>query len=73
MMFKAAYGGGGKGMRVVTDLNEVKDTFKTASSEAMTSFGNGDMFIERYVDHPRHIEVQVLGDNSGNLVHLFER
>ena len=60
-------------MRVVTDLKDVKDQFERAKSEAINSFGNGDIFIERFVDHPRHIEVQVLGDNSGNMVHLFER
>ena len=51
-------------MRVVTDLKDVKDQFERAKSEAINSFGNGDIFIESFVDHPRHIEVQVLGDNA---------
>ena len=73
VILKAAYGGGGKGMRVVNDLKDVKDQFERARSEAITSFGNGDIFIERFVDHPRHIEVQVMGDKAGNMVHLYER
>ena len=60
-------------MRVVENLKDVKDQFERATSEAINSFGNGEIFIERFVDHPRHIEVQVLGDKSGNMVHLFER
>lgn len=60
-------------MRVVESLKDVKDQFERATSEALNSFGNGEIFIERFVDHPRHIEVQVLGDNKGNLVHLYER
>ena len=60
-------------MRVVEHLKDVKDQFERARSEAINSFGNGDIFIERFVDHPRHIEVQVLGDKAGNMVHLFER
>ena len=73
VILKAAYGGGGKGMRVVENMKEVKDQFERAKSEAINSFGNGDIFIERFVDHPRHIEVQVLGDKAGNMVHLYER
>ena len=60
-------------MRVVNHLKDVKDQFERARSEAITSFGNGDIFIERFVDHPRHIEVQVMGDKAGNMVHLYER
>ena len=60
-------------MRVVTDLKDIKDQFERATSEAITSFGNGEIFIERFVQHPRHIEVQVLGDKVGNIIHLFER
>ncbi|KAK2707158.1 hypothetical protein QYM36_014991 [Artemia franciscana] len=66
VIFKAAYGGGGRGMRVVRNL-------KRASSEAAAAFGNGAMFIEKFIERPRHIEVQILGDNSGNIVHLYER
>ncbi|KAG0716316.1 Pyruvate carboxylase, mitochondrial [Chionoecetes opilio] len=73
VMLKAAYGGGGRGMRVVRDLNDVKENFRLASSEAEASFGNGAMFIEKFIEKPRHIELQVLGDKAGNVVHLYER
>lgn len=73
VILKAAYGGGGRGMRVVTRLEDVRDQFERAHSEAVKAFGNGSIFIERFVQHPRHIEVQVMGDKTGNMVHLFER
>ncbi|RWS02182.1 pyruvate carboxylase-like protein [Dinothrombium tinctorium] len=73
VIFKAAYGGGGRGMRVVRNLNEVEENFKRAVSEAQSAFGNGAMFIERFIERPRHIEVQILGDYDNNVVHLFER
>lgn len=73
VIFKAAFGGGGRGMRVVRNMDEVEESFKRASSEAQAAFGNGAMFIEKFVERPRHIEVQVLGDRAGNVVHLFER
>jgi pyruvate carboxylase len=73
VIFKAAYGGGGRGMRVVRNLKEVKENFERASSEALSAFGNGAMFIEKFIEHPRHIEVQILGDSFGNVVHLYER
>lgn len=73
VIFKAAYGGGGRGMRVVRNMEEVKEAFERASSEAAAAFGNGAMFIEKFVERPRHIEVQLLGDRAGNVVHLFER
>jgi pyruvate carboxylase len=73
IMLKAAMGGGGRGMRVVREFNDLEDAFKRASSEATTAFGDGRMFLERYVEAPRHIEVQILGDNYGNIVHLGER
>ncbi|XP_065563510.1 pyruvate carboxylase, mitochondrial-like [Artemia franciscana] len=73
VIFKAAYGGGGRGMRVVRNLKEVASSFERASSEAAAAFGNGAMFIEKFIERPRHIEVQILGDNSGNIVHLYER
>ncbi|CAG9761968.1 unnamed protein product [Ceutorhynchus assimilis] len=73
VIFKAAYGGGGRGMRVVTSMDKVEESFKRASSEALAAFGNGAMFIERYIERPRHIEVQLLGDKAGNVVHLYER
>lgn len=73
VIFKAAYGGGGRGMRVVREMSEVEENFQRATSEAKAAFGNGAMFIERFIVRPRHIEVQLLGDKAGNVVHLFER
>lgn len=73
VIFKAAYGGGGRGMRVVRKMDEVEEMFQRASSEAKAAFGNGAMFIEKFIERPRHIEVQLLGDKAGNVVHLFER
>ncbi|MCD0488457.1 acetyl-CoA carboxylase biotin carboxylase subunit [Pedobacter sp. MC2016-14] len=73
ILIKAAAGGGGKGMRVVNALEEFEEQMKLAISEAISSFGDGAVFIERYVSSPRHIEIQVLGDHHGNIVHLFER
>ncbi|KAG5865885.1 hypothetical protein JTB14_027727 [Gonioctena quinquepunctata] len=73
VIFKAAYGGGGRGMRVVRNMNEVEENFQRASSEALSAFGNGAMFIEKFIERPRHIEVQLLGDKAGNVVHLYER
>ncbi|XP_078484659.1 pyruvate carboxylase, mitochondrial isoform X1 [Ciona intestinalis] len=73
VIFKAAYGGGGRGMRFVNQMSELEDNFNRAVSEAEKAFGNGSMFIERYLEGPRHIEVQILGDQLGNMVHLYER
>lgn len=73
VIFKAAYGGGGRGMRVVRQMEEVREMFDRASSEAKAAFGNGAMFIEKFIERPRHIEVQLLGDKAGNVVHLYER
>lgn len=73
VIFKAAFGGGGKGMRVVRDFDQLEENFKRASSEAAACFGNGSMFIERFIERPRHIEVQLMGDEHGNVVHLFDR
>lgn len=73
VIIKAAYGGGGRGMRVVREGEDIADAFKRASSEAKTAFGNGTCFVERFLDRPKHIEVQLLADNYGNVVHLFER
>ena len=73
VILKAAFGGGGRGMRVVTRQEDVEEQFERAHSEAVKAFGNGAIFIERFVQNPRHIEVQVMGDGRGNLVHLFER
>ncbi|KAJ3493862.1 hypothetical protein NLG97_g4464 [Lecanicillium saksenae] len=73
IIIKAAYGGGGRGMRVVRDNESLKESFERATSEAKSAFGNGTVFVERFLDKPKHIEVQLLGDNHGNIVHLYER
>ncbi|KAG8525483.1 uncharacterized protein KY384_009127 [Bacidia gigantensis] len=73
IIIKAAFGGGGRGMRVVRDQEGLKDSFERATSEAKSAFGNGTVFVERFLDKPKHIEVQLLGDSTGNVVHLFER
>lgn len=73
IIIKAAYGGGGRGMRVVRDQESLKESFERATSEAKSAFGNGTVFVERFLDKPKHIEVQLLGDNHGNVVHLYER
>lgn len=73
VIFKAAYGGGGRGMRIVRSMEEVDENFKRATSEAEAAFGNGALFLEKFIERPRHIEVQILGDRGGNVVHLYER
>ena len=73
IIIKAAFGGGGRGMRVVRDQASLKDAVERATSEARTAFGNGTIFVERFLDKPKHIEVQLLGDTHGNVIHLFER
>mmetsp|Transcript_27434 Transcript_27434/g.89803 ORF Transcript_27434/g.89803 Transcript_27434/m.89803 type:complete len:1207 (+) Transcript_27434:1-3621(+) len=73
LMLKAAMGGGGRGMRVVRTMEELVPSFERASSEAESAFGDGRMFIERFIEGPRHIEVQILADEHGNVVHLGER
>ncbi|MCH2197768.1 MAG: acetyl-CoA carboxylase biotin carboxylase subunit [Flavobacteriales bacterium] len=73
ILIKASAGGGGKGMRIVEREEDLESQMKRAISEAESSFGDGSVFIERFVSSPRHIEVQVLADTHGNVVHLFER
>ena len=73
VMIKAAAGGGGRGMRIVHSEEELIPAFKPAQSEAKKAFGIDDMFIEKYLSKPKHIEVQILGDKKGNIVHLYER
>src|SRR3974390_1629829 len=73
VMIKASAGGGGKGMRIVRSKAEVADGFMRASSEARSSFGDERVFIEKFIDDPRHIEIQILGDRHGNVIHLGER
>ncbi|WP_041295799.1 acetyl-CoA carboxylase biotin carboxylase subunit [Dokdonia sp. 4H-3-7-5] len=73
ILIKASAGGGGKGMRVVEKDSELASQMSTAISEATAAFGDGSVFIEKYVASPRHIEIQVMADNHGNVIHLFER
>lgn len=73
ILIKASAGGGGKGMRVVESVDEFDEQMERAVSEALSSFGDGAVFIEKYVTSPRHIEIQVLADTHGNTIHLFER
>src|SRR5512138_3497313 len=73
IIVKASGGGGGRGMRVARTQRELLEGLASARSEARAAFGNADVFLERYIERPKHIEVQVLGDHHGNLVHLYER
>ena len=73
VMIKASAGGGGKGMRLVKDEKEIRNAIRGAQSEAKNAFGNDAVYIEKYIDSPHHIEFQILADNHGNAVHLFER
>ena len=73
VMLKASAGGGGRGMRIVRNPEDLIPEFNSAQSEARKAFGIDDVFIEKYVENPKHVEVQVLGDNYGHIVHLFER
>ena len=73
ILIKASAGGGGKGMRIVESIEEFEEQMGLAVSEAVSSFGNGAVFIEKYIASPRHIEIQILADKHGNVVHLFER
>ena len=73
VILKAAAGGGGRGMRVVEKESELEKAYWSAESEAMTAFGDGTMYMEKYIQNPRHIEVQIIGDSFGNIVHIGER
>ena len=73
VMIKASAGGGGKGMRIAANEGEVREGFRGAASEALASFGDGRLFVERYVERPRHVEIQVLADRHGAVLHLGER
>lgn len=73
LMIKATSGGGGKGMRIVREPSELKEAFTRAKSEAEKSFGNSEVYIEKFIDNPKHIEVQIIGDEEGNIIHLYER
>tara|TARA_B100001063_G_scaffold247168_1_gene290764 strand:+ start:3479 stop:4819 length:1341 start_codon:yes stop_codon:yes gene_type:complete len=73
ILLKAAAGGGGRGMKVIGSEKEMIDSFSIVRQEALSFFGNDDVYIEKFIDAPRHIEVQVIGDSHGNFVHLYER
>ncbi|MGE4169699.1 MAG: acetyl-CoA carboxylase biotin carboxylase subunit [Candidatus Margulisiibacteriota bacterium] len=73
LMIKASAGGGGKGMRIVRDSSQLKEMYNLAVNEAQSAFGNGDVYVEKYIEEPRHIEIQILSDKHGNAVHLGER
>ncbi len=73
VMIKAAGGGGGKGMRIVRNPAEFREAAVSAASEAKSAFGNGDIYLEKYIERPRHIEFQILADSRGNVIHLLER
>lgn len=73
ILIKAAAGGGGKGMRIVRSGNELKAALEATSREAKSYFGNEAVFVEKYIENPRHIEVQILGDKHGKIIHLFDR
>ncbi|MGV3587135.1 MAG: acetyl-CoA carboxylase biotin carboxylase subunit [Adhaeribacter sp.] len=73
ILIKASAGGGGKGMRIVSEAASFEEQMQLAVSEAISAFGDGAVFIEKYIGSPRHIEIQVLGDTHGNILHLFER
>lgn len=73
VLIKAAMGGGGRGMRIVRSQEEVRDAFDNAVNEALSAFGSGDVYVEKYLEDPKHIEVQILADTHGHVLHLFER
>ena len=73
VMLKATAGGGGKGMRKVENSGEMEKLYTAAQTEAITSFGNGDLYLEKFIEKPRHIEIQIIGDTHGNVAHLGER
>lgn len=73
VILKASAGGGGRGMRVVHNREDLETAFGSAQQEALNAFGDGTVFLEKYIENPRHIEVQIVGDSYGNIVHLFER
>jgi len=73
VILKAAAGGGGRGMKIARDASQIRQLFETASGEALSAFGDGSMYLERYVEQPRHIEMQIVADERGNVLHLGER
>ncbi|KXH79864.1 pyruvate carboxylase [Sporosarcina sp. HYO08] len=73
IIIKASLGGGGRGMRIVNNADEVVEAYERAKSEAKSAFGSDEMYVEKFINKPKHIEVQILGDSFGNVVHLYER
>src|SRR5699024_4337179 len=73
IIIKATLGGGGRGMRIVNNESELSESYDRAKSEAKSAFGNDEIYVEKFIEDPKHIEVQVIGDKHGNIVHLFER
>lgn len=73
IIIKAVSGGGGKGMRIVYSSQEIEEAYNRTRSEAMSSFGNDNLYVEKYIESPKHIEVQILADQHGNIIHLYER
>ena len=73
MLIKASAGGGGKGMKIVKNIEELEEGYSSAKNEARAAFGNDNVYIEKYLSKPRHIEVQIIGDKFGNIIHLGER
>lgn len=73
LIIKAVAGGGGRGMRIVRKQSEIKQMYHSASTEALSAFNNPSVFIEKYLENPKHIEVQIVADAHGNVVHLWER
>ncbi|RID87658.1 pyruvate carboxylase [Peribacillus asahii] len=73
IIIKASLGGGGRGMRIVHQVDEVEEAYARAKSEAKAAFGNDEVYVERFIQNPKHIEVQILADTQGNIVHLYER
>lgn len=72
-IIKASLGGGGRGMRIVRSEDELREAYDRAKSEAKSAFGNDEVYVEKFIENPKHIEVQILGDNSGNILHLYDR
>ena len=73
IIIKASLGGGGRGMRIVRLEEELQEAYNRAKSEAKAAFGNDEVYVEKFIENPKHIEVQILGDKHGNIVHLYER
>ncbi|MFE8703681.1 pyruvate carboxylase [Cytobacillus sp. FJAT-54145] len=73
IIIKASLGGGGRGMRIVRSLEELKESYTRAKSEAKAAFGNDEVYVEKFIEKPKHIEVQIFGDHLGNIIHLYER